>query len=414
MYTLGIMAKMTLSETWLKANNSKARVSVQEFADRDGMSARLSQKGKIVYQLRYRLNGKACRIDIGSYPLMSLKDARNEALRLKAMIEQGKDPRIERQVERQAIIEADSVSMLFDKWYSSYCVNNKKSHAAIKRSFEIHIFPKIGGLPIGRVTLQQWLLIFEPLSKSNPAISERLLINTKQMLKWAVKRRIIDENVLADIYAREDLDIKPKPVDRVLSDTELKMFWMAVDESYMDYRSKLFLKLCLVFGCRNGELRIAQKTHFDLDNKIWITPPENHKTGKNSGKPIIRPIVPYAENLIREAMELNSSNYLFAKITDDSVMGPSSALQFPYRVMQHLKTNHNYIMEHWSLHDLRRTMRTNISELVPQHIAEIMLGHAQPKIVGTYDKFLYLKEQEEGYQKWIGKLLLIVGENQAT
>ena len=84
---------MALSEAWLKANNGKARETVEVVADRDAMSVRVSPKGKIVFQLRYRFNGKQERIDIGTYPLISLKDARLEAVKLRAFLDQGKNPK---------------------------------------------------------------------------------------------------------------------------------------------------------------------------------------------------------------------------------------------------------------------------------------------------------------------------------
>lgn len=73
---------MALTELWLKGQNGKARPKVEEFADRDAMSVRISAKGKIVFQLRYRYLGKACRLDIGTYPNLSLKNARTESNRL--------------------------------------------------------------------------------------------------------------------------------------------------------------------------------------------------------------------------------------------------------------------------------------------------------------------------------------------
>ena len=58
---------MPLTETWLKANNKKLRDKTIEKTDRDGLSARLSPKGKITYTLRYQYLGKGGRVDIGSY-----------------------------------------------------------------------------------------------------------------------------------------------------------------------------------------------------------------------------------------------------------------------------------------------------------------------------------------------------------
>lgn len=404
---------MPLTETWLKQNNGKIREKTEEFADRDAMSVRVSPKGKIVYQLRYRFNGKPNRLDLGSYPLMSLKDARAESQRLRALLEQGRDPKVERRVERQAIIEADTVKELFHKWYESYCIENKKSHREILRSFDLYVFPVIGDLPAGRVTLQQWLEILESRAKKSKAIAERILINAKQMLKWAVKRRIITENVLVQIYAKEDLGVEKRSTDRVLTVEEIRLMWLAINESRMEPKNKLFVKLCLVFGCRNGELRVAKKSHFDFEAMTWTVPPENHKTGEQSRKPIVRPIVPFAEDLIRQAMRLSNSDYLFTNSGNDQPLSKSAPLAFPYNIMQYLRRHHNYEMAHWSIHDLRRTMRTNISAFVPMSIAEIMLGHVQPRIVATYDKFDYLDAQREGYQQWVDQLVEILGDQAA-
>ena len=83
---------MALTDTWLKANLGRSRDRAMVKTDLHGLSARLSPKGKITWQMRYRYNGKSCRIDIGSYPLLSLKAAREEVNRLRAQLEQGHDP----------------------------------------------------------------------------------------------------------------------------------------------------------------------------------------------------------------------------------------------------------------------------------------------------------------------------------
>lgn len=84
---------MALSETWLKAQLGKDREKLEVFTDRDAMGVRITPKGKIIFQLRYRYKGKQQRIDLGSYPNLSLKNARIEADRLRAELERGYDPK---------------------------------------------------------------------------------------------------------------------------------------------------------------------------------------------------------------------------------------------------------------------------------------------------------------------------------
>lgn len=405
MYTGGVMS---LSEAWLKANNGKARDKVEEFADRDSMSVRVSPKGKIVFQLRYRFSGKAERLDLGTYPHMSLKDARIKSTYMRSLLDQGQNPKVEMRVQQQKYIDASTLSEVFNDWYENYCVKKKKSAADIKSSFNIHVLPEIGDLPIDRITLQQWLAILEELADKTPSIAERVLTNAKQVLKWAKKRELIEVNPLSDIYAKEDLGVEKVRINRVLSDEEIKMVWLAIDQSRILPKNKLFMKLCLMFGCRNGELRAARKDHFDLNKKVWIVPVENNKVGRKTGREIIRPILPWMEGLILQAMEHNDCEYLIATDGDVTPMGNGASIALPGNVMMHLRKHHNYDMPHWTLHDLRRTARTNFSAFTSRDVAELMIGHVMPGEQATYDYYEYLPQQTEAYTKWLDKLKSII------
>ena len=125
---------MALSDAWLRANSGKARSAVEEVSDRDSLSVRVSPKGKVVFQLRYRYDGQLQRLDLGSYPALNLKAARAEVQRLKGQLEQGHDPRVVRALEKQAILQADSIESLFRQWYEAYCKKNKKGHHDVMRS----------------------------------------------------------------------------------------------------------------------------------------------------------------------------------------------------------------------------------------------------------------------------------------
>ena len=402
---------MAITESWLKANHSKARTKSLVKSDRDGVCVRVSPKGKITYSLRYYYNGKQTTADIGTYPLMTLKEARTENQRLRKKLEQGHDPKVVRQLERQAMIAAKSLEGLFDLWYESYCIKNKKGHFEIRRSFEIHVFGKggFGHLPADKVSLHTWLELLERLAETTPAIAERILVNAKQMLKFAVKRKLIPANPLSDIYAKEDLQIKKRSVDRHLSDEEIKMVWLAIDRSRITPKNKLFVKLCLIYGCRNGELRQSQKTDFDFEKKVWTIPPENHKLGKSTGKPLLRPITSTIEGYLKAAFELSAgSKYVFTNDGSDEVMGTRAPLAIPYNIMQYLRRKESFEIEHFSMHDLRRTCRSNLSSITEFHLAEIMLGHSIGRIVQTYDQYDYLKEQAEAYEKWCKRIFEIV------
>ncbi len=154
---------MAITDAWLKANSGRQSDRVREKADRDGLGVRVSAKGKIVFQMRYRYDGSsdAKRLDLGTYPAMSLKQARTEHQRLEGKREQGHDPKVIRSTEKTAIVEAPLVESLFHLWYEKYCKVAKKGHHEVLRTFELYVFPKIGKLPVHEVTLHHWLELLE-------------------------------------------------------------------------------------------------------------------------------------------------------------------------------------------------------------------------------------------------------------
>jgi integrase len=403
---------MRITDHWLKANYRKYRPKILELADRDGMSVKVSSTGKVSFVVRYRYDGSrnAKRVVIGSYPRMSLEAARAETVRLRSHLEQGHDPSIVRRLEKHVIAKSPTHESLLRLWYSRYCVNQKVEHKEILRSFEIYVFPKIGSLPGDKVTLHLWLDILEPLAETKPGICKRLLTNAKQMQKWCVKRKLLPSNVLVEIYAKEDFQLDDNEKEaRVLSDAEIRYLWLAMARGRMTEKNQLFLKLCLFFGCRNGELRRARKADFDFTNMVWTVPREHNKIRKKGGKPILRPIIPEVMPLIERLFALSpDSEHALTNTNSNEPMGVRAPLALPYNVMQWLRRNEKYEMAHWSLHSLRKTARTNFSTLTEfPHVAEIMLGHKLPKNWRIYDNHTYLKEQAVIYAAWWKRLAAI-------
>lgn len=407
---------MPLSDSWLKANHGKAIPAPLEKADRDGLSVRVSAKGKIKFQMRFYYSGKQQRCDIGSYPLMTLADARKECQRYRAELEQGMDPRIVKRIERQEIANAGTLQTTFMEWYDAYCVTNKKGHVEIRRSFEIHVFPKLGDLPLADISLHSWLSLLEDMTKGSkaiPRIAERILVNAKQLYSWAKRRRLISDNVLSEISAVNDLNIVKVADDRALDDEEIRLIYEAINGSRMEPKNGLFMQLLLHFGCRPAELRQARQSDFDFDKGVWTVPPENHKLGKRTRKPLKRPIIKEVAPLIKKLMQLCPGEWLITTADGSKPLTGSAVIALPGNIMQWVRKNKNINMQHWSTYALRKTCRTNLSTLTEPHIGEIILGHKLPGEWQTYDQHDYLAEQAKAYTLWWQRLQRILGNEVA-
>lgn len=402
---------MSLTDSWLKAHHKKVHEKTLEKADGEGLSARVSPTGKIVFQMRFRYERKPGRLDIGIYPRVSLKDARVAHQRYKAELEQGHDPRIVRLLEKKLISTAPTNESLYRNWYASYCVTNKKQHGAILRSFEIHVFPKIGDLPVDKTSTDIWLSLLEDVVMTSPSIAARLMQETQQLHKWARRRGLIQSGPLAGLTASVDLRISRNVAGRSLSDDEISLFWHSVDRSRMAPANKLFLKLSLFFGCRNGELRdMNPSVELDFDAMTWTVPPEKNKVRKQMLRAITRPLIPEVLPMLREAASLShSKDLLFTQNGTSKKLESGGVLSMPYSVIKNAKKHFGIDMPHWSMHDLRKTARTNFSTITDVHIAEVMLGHSLKGMQGVYDRHIYLEEQAAAYQAWWQRLMSIIG-----
>lgn len=260
---------MALSDAWLRSVVGKERDKVLVKSDRDGLSVRVSPKGRVVFQYRYQWAGKGERLDIGTYPATGLKEAREEVIRLRGELESNRNPRLVKQVEKRKATEAMTVESVIRAWYAAYCVKNKKGSEQILRSFELHLFSKIGSIPHDVATLHDWLEVLEPLSTKTPAIADRLLINAKQAHVWAYKRKLIETRPLSDITGK-DMDIRKGQKKRFLTHDEIKILYAAIDGSRMVPKYRAFIKLLLHFGCRSSELITARVDDFDFINKVGL------------------------------------------------------------------------------------------------------------------------------------------------
>ena len=401
---------MAISNAWLKANDGREREGVEVFSDRDGLGVRASAKGKLVFQYRYRFDGKQHRVDIGPYPSITLKRAREIHADLRADLAEGKDPKKTLLNQRLGDAPVNTIEQLYVDYHNKFASHHKKSADQVLASMRLHVFPELGKLSAESVLTHHWVTLFERVAVSVPSISERLLSAVNQMYAWGIRMRRVSTNPVSDISAKFDLRIKRKAGVRSLDDRELKLVWQAILKSNLSPRNTVMLQLLVMWGSRIGELRLAEKSHFDLHNNVWTIPPENHKTGAKTGKPLKRPIMPEMAELIKQGLMMSPPHYkyMFPKRGVDEPTSDRSHLSINININQWINRRLAQEVDYWTIHDLRSTARSRWSQLAPPHIAEIALGHALPAMWQTYDHYDYLDEQRELYAAWVAKLREIV------
>lgn len=402
---------MALSDSWLKSNNGKPREKIEVVTDRDSLSVRISPKGKIVFQIRYRFNGQGKRLDIGTYPLMSLKDARILAIKYKAELDQGRDPTQLKLKGESDYLKQATVKEICDLWFS-ITATHKVSYKDDYRAFELHVYPRIGKRICDEITLQEWSSMLFEITSDAKTVAVKVLGNLRQIMRWGCIHGKLQNQTLQHLKAA-DLNIKKVKRNRHLSEQEI--FWVVhatLRSGGISPKNKAIIVMLLFWGCRVSELRLAKKSDFDFQEMLWHVPPENHKMGDRTHKAIVRPIIPQIVPLIKNIFALSPADceYAFPNLKGAAYTVNAKSFQttVPIYVNENIKKKFGVEIEHWTTHDLRRTMRTHISGLAPPHICEIMLGHGLPAVWGTYDLHEYLGEQAQAYEKWFFKLCAIL------
>ncbi len=200
--------------------------------------------------------------------------------------------------------------------------------------------------------------------------------------------------------------------ERTLTDDELRIIWRHChgpkqsdgDGGGVDDFSRIIL-LLLLTGCRRDEIGSLRWSEVDLPNSRLSLPPERTKPGRA----LVLPLVPTARAILEAAPKRLGRDFVFGFSGGGFGAWSWSTLALHGRI----SAAEGRALPRWTIHDLRRTVRTRLSELgIEPHIAELVLNHVAHRrgVVGIYDRHHYYPEIAAALAKWEAHLLAIVGQ----
>lgn len=314
-------------------------------------------------------------ISIGQYPAVTLQDARTEAKRL------------------LAITQPSSGRVSFEEAYETF----KKTHIAAKKVstqrgytniLERHYLPVLRGKRMSAITAHTLATITDELV-DRPSELHHAQAVSRTFFRWAKRRQYIAVNPLEGIQLA-----KPKRRKRVLTDDELRTVWFATFEMDGDFPE--IVRLLILMGQRRGETGALADRYYS-DNQRCITLPG--ELTKNSLEHAF-PVGPMARAILLKRIRTDRpSELLFQAVGSDL---PFSGWSKGKKALDKIA-----LIAPWTLHDLRRTFRTNLGRLkVRPDIAERLVNHisARTEMEEVYDLYTYLPEMWEAIEKWEGHL----------
>jgi len=391
---------MMLTDTKLRKALGKRRESVEVLSDSNGLNVRLSITGGVTFFYRYRWQGKPVQLSIGDYPTYSLAQARDRRQQFRAWLSEGYDPRQKVLVEKAERIEALTVDQAYDYWGKHYCIPEGLIKIdANTRSFHKHISPRIGRVMVDQTVKANWLDVFDEMGRL--VITGEMLSLMKRAFRFCHNRGVIKNNPLESLR-RSDVGIAAKMKERRLSDEEIKVVWDALFA--LPPSQQLVIRFMILTGCRAAEIRKSRWDWYNFNEKTWTVPAEDYKTGKT----IRRALPEVAIRLLQEHKRGSVTSHVLtpAQFRDKEDIPPTQALVSTYSMQVIRKTG----MKQWSLHDLRRTVATRLSELgAPPHVIEKLLGHQMGGVMARYNLHDYMDDQREWLGIWQNHLQSIIG-----
>lgn len=383
---------------WIKVGERFEGRSVGE-----GLYLRFRANDRIpTWRFRYRFDGKARVMSLGSYGDVSLANAREEVKKLSARVSLGYDVAGEKQQrkgEASAKIEAEknayTVAQLADEYFERMIAGRWKHPNIVRARIEKDIKPAIGNLKVEDVKPRHIDDILKTVIKRGaPSISNDVLRWLKRIFNYAVKRHAIEYNPAA-AFDPGDAGGKEKSRERWLSSMELVKLFAAMREANgFSVENGLSIKLLLLLAVRKSELIAARWSEFDLDKAVWYLPAERTKTGSAIDIPLPSVAVEWLREL--ERLSCGSKWVLPARKMQERMLPHISESTLSVALA---KIKHG--LDPFTIHDLRRTARTHLEALgVAPHIAERCLNHKIKGVEGIYNRHDYFEERKAALNTW--------------
>ncbi len=240
-----------------------------------------------VFNYRHRPTGIERRMTIGSFPSWGAADARDEAKRLRRLVEQDRDP----MAERQAVRAAPTMDEAFDKYGTDYAPR-KRTGEGDKEMIERHLRPALGRLKVDEVTHADIKAVHEAVTASgSPIAANRAVALISKVFSLATTWEVVTEAGRqpwrAPAKGNPARGIQRNPENkrsRYLDGDELSRLLGALAER--KDASAQAIKLAILTGARRGEILGATWAQFDLKKGTWVKPASLVKQKKEHHLPL--------------------------------------------------------------------------------------------------------------------------------
>lgn len=385
---------MPLSDTAIR--KAKPADKTQRLFDGGGLYLEITPAGGKLWRQKYRFGGKEKRLAHGTYPEVSLAEARDRRDNARRLLAAGTDPGEHRKAEKQAGEDraANSFEAVAREWFGKFAPNWAASHAGkIMGRLENDLFPWIGSRPVAEIKAPELLRCLRRIeSRGALETAHRVLQNAGQVFRYAIATGRADRDPSTDLrgaLAPWKPQHYPAPTDPKAVGELLR----AIDGYTGGNVVKAMLRLAPLVFVRPGELRQAEWAEIDLEAAEWNIPAHKMKMRE----PHMVPLSRQAIEILTDLQPLTGNRaHVFPGGHDPRKPMSEAALNAALRRMGYDKTT-------MTAHGFRAIARTLLDEELgfrPDYI-EHQLAHAVRDPNGrAYNRTAHLAARRKMMQAW--------------
>lgn len=379
----------------VKVRNTKPQGNAYKLFDGGGLFLFVTPSGGKLWHFKYRFDNKEKKLAFGTYPEISLDDARQRRDEARRQVAHGIDPGAVRKAQKQAeTSETETFEVIAREWHAKFTHTWTPGYAiTIMGRLERDCFPWIGTRPITQIKASELLTVLRRIeSRGALESAHRIKTIAGQVFRYAVATGRAERDPSGDLKGA-----LPQPEEKhfaaITDPKEVAPLLRALDGYSGHFVVKCALRLAPLFFVRPGELRNAEWAEMDLEEAVWTIPAHKMKTKQSH----IVPLSNQAIAILAELKELTgTSKYVFPSGRSYSRPMSNNAILAGLRRMGFEKTE-------MTGHGFRAMARTILDEVLQQRpeLIEHQLAHSVRDPLGrAYNRTAHLPERRKMMQLW--------------
>ena len=372
--------------------------------DAEGLYLEVSPSGGKWWRLKYRWAGREKRLSLGTYPQVSLLEARRRRDDAKRTLAAGADPSAVRRSEKMASRAAagNTFEYVARAWHAAWKHTRSEKHAAqVMRRLEVDVFPKLGGVPITSVKAPDIVAVAHAVQERGANdLARRAIQISGQVFRYAVGHGLAEHNPARDIVPDDVLKPARKRNYARVSPQRLPALLRAINAYHGLPRTRLAMHLMSLTFVRTSELLFTPLDEVQAGSR-WQIPAKRMKLP-----------APHIIPLSRQAREVLDK--LIALAGDGQWLFPGGH--------DHEKTMSNNVIlsalarmgfkGEMTGHGFRGVASTAMHEAGFEHAhIELQLSHQErDEVSAAYNYAQYLPQRAKMMQWWADELDRLRGE----